>query len=92
VAFACSVLGALASGRARRTILAGTGGIGAAALLLFASSLSAQVRQRGNGMFTIQYERGFYLALLGLIAAAVANAMLAEQRMKVDGSHQPPGR
>jgi len=86
VAFACSVLGLFASRRGRRTRPACAGGIGAAALLLFSSLLSAHVRQRGNGMFTLQYEQGFYLALLGLIAAVVANTVAADP--PPDTAHQ----
>ena len=77
-AFACSVLGMFASRRGRRTVLACAGGIGAGALLLFSSALSAHVRQGGSGLFTIEYGHGFYLALFGLIAAVVANTVAAD--------------
>jgi hypothetical protein len=90
VAFACSALGMVASRRGRRIVAACAGGIGAAALLLFASALSAQIRQRGNGMFTLQYEQGYYLALFGLIAAVTANTVVAERQNQVDGA--PPSR
>jgi hypothetical protein len=79
VAFACSVLGILASRRGRRTVLACAGGTGAGSLLLFSSALSAHVRQRANGLFTLEYERGFYLALLGLIAAVILNVVAAKE-------------
>jgi len=78
-AFACTVLGMFASRWGRRPVPACAGGIGAGALLLFSSALSAHVRQQGNGMFTLEYGHGFYLALFGLIAAVVANTVLAEQ-------------
>jgi hypothetical protein len=37
------------------------------------------VRQRANGRFTFEYDRGFYLALFGLIAAAIANTGVAKE-------------
>ena len=77
VSFACSVVGIFASRRGRRAVLACAGGIGGAALLVFSSSLSTQVRQRGSGLFTLQYEQGLYLALFGLIAAVIANVVVA---------------
>jgi len=78
-AFACSVLGVLASRRGRKAVLACAGGIGAGALLLFSSALSAHMRQRANGMFTLEYDRGFYLALFGLIVAAIVNAVASKE-------------
>jgi hypothetical protein len=92
VAFGCSIVGVFASRRGRQTILACAGGIGAVALLLLASSLSGQMRQRGNGMFTLQYEQGYYLALLGLIAAAIANVVRAGPRDEVNDFPHPPPR
>ena len=79
LAFACSVLGILASRRGRRAVLACAGGTGAGTLLLFSSALSAHVRQRANGLFTLEYERGFYLALFGLIAAVIVNVVAAKE-------------
>ena len=78
-AFTCAVLGMVASRPGRRTVSACVGGVGAGALLLFSSALSAHVRQRGSGLFSLEYRHGFYLALFGLIAAVVANTVLAEQ-------------
>ena len=89
-AFACSVLGMFASRRGRRTVLTCAGGIGAGALLLFSSALSAHVRQGGSGLFTIEYGNGFYLALFGLIAAGIANTAVAEHPNQVNGA--PPSR
>lgn len=60
-------------------MLACAGGLGAGALLLFSSLLSAHVRHRGSGMFTLEYNQGFYVTLFGLIAAVVANTVVAEQ-------------
>ena len=90
LAFACSVLGMFASRRGRRTVLTCAGGIGAGALLLFSSALSAHVRQGGSGLFTIEYGNGFYLALFGLIAAGIANTAVAEHPNQVNGA--PPSR
>jgi len=78
-AFTCAVLGMFASRGGRRTVLACVGGVGAGALLLFSSALSAHVRHRGNGLFSLEYGHGFYLALFSLIAAVVANTVHAEQ-------------
>jgi hypothetical protein len=64
----------------RRTVPACAGGIGAGALLLFSSTLTAHVRQRGSGVFTLEYGHGFYLALFGFIAAVIANTAVAEHQ------------
>jgi hypothetical protein len=57
VAFACTVPGMVASRRGRRTVVVCAGSIGVWPFLLFSSSLTAHVRQRGNGMFILECER-----------------------------------
>jgi hypothetical protein len=86
VAFLLSVLGVvLGLVRAPRTLLAWVGGIGAAALVIFAFATRRLVARDGQGGYTVQFDPGFYIALLGLVAATVTNAGRSRARPTASG-------
>lgn len=69
------VLGVLllkAAGTARRIPAALAGAAGAIALLSFKTTLDDEVLRQGHGVIRVQYEFGYYLALVALASAAAA--------------------
>ncbi len=67
---------ALMSGAAGRTGAAVAGAAGAVLLLVLKTRVEAQVRSQAMGMMQVQFDVGYVLALLGLIAAAAASWIL----------------
>jgi len=93
VAFLLSVLGVvLGLVRVPRTLLAWVGGIGAAALVIFAFAVRRLVARDGQGGYTVQYDLGFYIALLGLVAATVLNVGRARTPPTASGREADHGR
>jgi chromate transport protein ChrA len=71
--------------RAPRTLLAWVGGIGAAVLVIFAFAVRKLVARDGQGGYTVQFDPGFYIALLGLVAATVLNVGRRRTRSTASG-------
>ena len=60
-----------------------SGGIGAISLLFMKSRLDDQIVKQGHGMLQVNYETGFSLTLLLLLAGAAWNAYLFSQREQI---------
>jgi hypothetical protein len=82
VAALCAILGlGLSFLRARAALgPAISGAVGAVSLLLLKSRLNDQIVKQGQGMLQVNYESGFSLALILLIAGAAWNVYLFSQR------------
>jgi hypothetical protein len=91
----CAVIGLGVSfaGASAAIVPATSGVIGALSLLIMKSRLDNVLAKRGQGVLQVNYETGFYLALLLMIAGAIWNGYLFSQRAKTTattGSGGPP--
>jgi len=80
IALGAAILGLLIGfvrGKPARYANAIAGGVGALFLLLLKSDFDRQVMKEGDGMFTVNYEMGFWVAMLLFIAAIVAGIYAA---------------
>jgi hypothetical protein len=83
LAFVCGVLGlalSFAKGRARTVAPAVAGGIAAILLLAMKSSIDSDVLSKGSGVIQVNYDVGFYVVVLLLLATAALNVFLLMQR------------
>jgi hypothetical protein len=93
VAALCAVIGlGFSFAGARAAIVPAIGGVvGALSLLIMKSRLDDVVAKRGQGMIQVNYEVGFFLALLLMITGAVWNGYLFWQKAKATAT-SPSGR
>ncbi len=89
----CAVAGVALTlaGRKLSGASAASGGLGAILLLIMRSHLSDQLQKQAMGMAKADFEGGFTITLLLLIAAAGWNAYLFLQNRKPAASEAPPG-
>jgi hypothetical protein len=81
----CSVVGVVLSliGRRMGNACVISGGVGAASLLIMRSRLDAQIQRQGQGLATVNYETGFTLAIVLLLAGAALNIYLFLQSRRI---------
>jgi len=99
LAAVCAIGGVALSFAGLRTaiVAAVSGGVGAVSLLVMKTGLDNDVLRNGNGLLQIDYEAGFFLALILLFAGAGLNVYFFLQRGKTSPapppttSHPPPG-
>lgn len=70
---------------------AASGGLGAVLLLIMRSRIGDQLQKQGMGMAKADFEAGFTITLLLLIAAAGWNVYLFLRNKKLAASEDPPG-
>ena len=76
---------AFLAGRTTRLAAAGLGGLGAILLLMLKSKIASDAVKEGGGMFQVSFGAGYWLALVGFIAAAGLNLYVAS-KLQVSGN------
>lgn len=94
LAFLCVLAGlvvGLASPKGVRAISVGLGVLGAVLLLALKAKIGSDVSRQGEGMLSVSYGLGYWLALLSCLFAAAFNFVLAKIRItKVPGQGGAP--
>lgn len=83
-AFLCALAGlvvGLSSAKGARRISAGLGILGAVLLLALKAKISGDVSREGEGMLSVSYGFGYWLALISSLFAAVFNFILSRTRI-----------
>jgi len=93
VAGLCAVIGfGMSFAGARAAIVPAISGVvGALSLLIMKSRIDGGIVKHGQGVLQANYEIGFFLALLLMIAGAVWNCYLFSQRAKAAAISPPSG-